>query len=100
MNSRNGIIGFAIGDAFGVPLKFMSREKLFENPTTQMIDGGSHDQPLGTWSDETSTTLATMESIIKSFGISTIDIGNRLTEWMEHSKYTAGGERFDCSFTF
>ena len=41
MNSRNGIIGFAIGDAFGVPLKFMSREKLFENPTTQMIDGGS-----------------------------------------------------------
>ena len=99
MNSRNGIIGFAIGDAFGVPLKFMSREKLFENPTTQMIDGGSHDQPLGTWSDETSTTLATMESIIKSFGISTIDIGNRLTEWMEHSKYTAGGERFDIERT-
>lgn len=99
MNSRNGIIGFAIGDAMGVPLKFMSREKLFDNPTTQMIDGGSHDQPFGTWSDETSTTLATMESIIKSFGISTIDIGNRLIDWMENSRYTAGGERFDIERT-
>lgn len=99
MNSRNGIIGFAIGDAMGVPLKFISREKLFEAPITQMTDGGSHDQPCGTWSDETSTTLATMDSIIKSFGISTIDIGNRLIEWMENSKYTATGERFDIERT-
>lgn len=99
MNSRNGIVGLAIGDAMGVPLKFISREKLFENPVTQMVDGGSHEQHCGTWSDETSTTLATMESIIKNFGISTIDIGNRLTEWMEHSKYTAGGERFDIERT-
>ena len=40
MNSRDGIIGLAIGDAMGVPLKFMEREKLLENPVTEMTDGG------------------------------------------------------------
>lgn len=38
MNSRDGIIGLAIGDAMGVPLKFMEREKLLENPVTDMTD--------------------------------------------------------------
>ncbi len=37
MNSRNGIIGFAIGDAMGVPVEFMEREKLFDNPVTRDV---------------------------------------------------------------
>lgn len=37
MNSRDGIIGFAIGDAMGVPIEFVSRNKLFENPVTRDV---------------------------------------------------------------
>lgn len=99
MNSRDGIIGLAVGDAMGVPIEFMSRDKLMDNPVTQMLDRGSHNQPKGTWSDDTSLTLATMDSIIHCFGISTEDMGNRFVNWMEKSEYTADGERFDIGRT-
>ena len=67
MNSRDGIIGLAIGDAMGVPVEFVEREKLMNNPVTEMLERGSHNQPKGTWSDYTSLTLATMDSIIHCF---------------------------------
>ena len=62
---KNGIIGLAVGDALGVPLEFMIRERLQENIITDMIGYGSHDVPKGTWSDDTSMTLATIDAIIK-----------------------------------
>lgn len=99
MNSRDGIIGFAIGDAMGVPVEFMEREKLLEVPVTQMLGRGSHNQPKGTWSDDTSLTLATMDSIIQRYGISTEDMGNKFVNWMERADYTAGGSRFDIGRT-
>ena len=99
MNSRDGIIGLAIGDAMGVPVEFVEREKLMNNPVTEMLERGSHNQPKGTWSDDTSLTLATMDSIIHCFGISTEDMGNRFVKWMEDAEYTAGGERFDIGRT-
>lgn len=64
-----------------------------------MLEYGSHEQPRGTWSDDTSMTLATMDSIIKCFGISTVDMGKRFVKWMEDSEYTANGERFDIGRT-
>ena len=99
MNSRDGIIGFAIGDAMGVPVEFMAREKLLQNPVTTMLERGTHDQAKGTWSDDTSMTLATMDSIINCFGISTVDMGNRFLEWLENGKYTTNGKRFDVGRT-
>lgn len=99
MNSRDGIIGLAIGDAMGVPIESVSREVLFESPITKMQEGGIHGQPIGSWSDDTSLTLATIDSIIKCFGISTIDMGNRFVEWMDKSKYTATGRSFGIGRT-
>ena len=93
MNSRNGIIGLAIGDAMGVPTKFIQREKLLDNPVFGMSDGGTFGKSKGTWSDSTALTLATMDSIINYYGISTEDIGNKLLEWMKNFKYSAEGER-------
>ena len=87
--SKNGIIGLAIGDAMGLPLKFIDREKLLDNPVTQMKSGGTYDKPKGTWSDGTSLSLATMDSIINCFGVSTEDMGNRFVNWMQNSEYTA-----------
>lgn len=55
---RDGILGVAIGDMLGVPVEFMRREALDENPVIGLREHGSHDQPLGAWSDDTSQTLA------------------------------------------
>ena len=69
-NVRDGIIGFAIGDALGVSAKFKTREELKKTPITDMIGNG-------TWSENTSMTLATIYSIIKKEKIDTnVNINN------------------------
>ena len=36
------IMGLVIGDALGVPVEFVSRDELKENPVTDMIGYGTH----------------------------------------------------------
>lgn len=99
MKSCNGIIGFAIGDALGVPVEFKSREELIQCPIVDMIGYKSHNVPKGTWSDDTSMTLATIDSIISNGIINTNDMGNKFLDWFRNSKYTATGQVFDIGRT-
>jgi ADP-ribosylglycohydrolase len=57
---RDYVYGQAVGDALGVPYEFRARGT-FE--CTDMVGHGSHNQPAGTWSDDTSMALATCDSI-------------------------------------
>lgn len=59
----------AIADAAGVPYEFKSRTDLKKNPATAMIGFGSHMVEAGTWSDDTSMTLATMDAYVAQKGI-------------------------------
>lgn len=59
----SGIMGFATADALGVPIEFTMRQSHAINPLTEMVGYGSHNVPEGTWSDDTSMTIATMDSI-------------------------------------
>ena len=91
---RDSVFGFVLGDALGVPVEFMSREELAENPVTDMRSGGTHGQPAGTWSDDTSMTLATMYSLIEN-GINFEDQMERFGDWLMNASYTAHEEVFD-----
>jgi ADP-ribosylglycohydrolase len=93
------IFGHAIADAFGVPVEFKSREYLRKNPVTQMMEYGTHYQPKGTWSDDTSMTLCTLESIAQKGDVDDEDIMKRFGWWMEQSYLTPHGELFDIGFT-
>ena len=62
-NVSNALMGFAVGDAMGVPIEFTSRSSHSANPLTEMVGYGSHYVPEGTWSDDTSMTIAGMDSI-------------------------------------
>ena len=64
MKVKDGIIGLVVGDALGVPVEFCSREDLIKYPVTGMQGYGTYRMPAGTWSDDTSLTIATMASII------------------------------------
>ena len=99
MKSCDGIIGFAIGDALGVPVEFKTRKELKENPVTDMVGYGTHNMPKGAWSDDTAMTLATMDSIIHRKTIDTTDIANRFLKWFRNSEYTATGKVFDIGST-
>lgn len=91
----NGVIGFAIGDALGVPVEFNSKSYFKTNPVRDMLEYGTHNQPKGTWSDDTSTMIAVMDSIIKSKNIDFDDMMERFCDWYNNAEYTATGKLFD-----
>ena len=69
------LFGVAIGDAIGVPVEFNSRNEIAENPVTDMIGFGTHNQPAGTFSDDSSLTfcLACSTVIFSSNSMITIE---------------------------
>lgn len=97
--SSNGIIGLAIGDALGVPAEFKSREELRRYPIINMIGDGTYNLPAGTWSDDTSMTLATIHSIIETETIDTNDIADKFLKRFRNAEYTATNETFDIGRT-
>ena len=99
IDSKDGIIGLAIGDAMGVPLEFCTREELMVNPITEMLGYGSHDVPKGCWSDDTSMTLCLIDAINSSKQIIPDDIAANFVRWIENEEFTATGEKFDIGRT-
>jgi ADP-ribosylglycohydrolase len=93
----SGVYGLAVGDALGVPVEFMSREEIERNPVTDMRGYGSHNQPIGTWSDDTSMVLATLDAMCR--GLNYNVVMDNFTRWFKNADYTAGGEVFDVGNT-
>ena len=87
------IIGHAVGDALGVPREFYDRDILNKEPITGMIGYGTHNQPAGVWSDDTSMTLATLDKLGPTIQLE--DVINGFIEWYTEAEYTARGELFD-----
>ncbi|MBQ3444532.1 MAG: ADP-ribosylglycohydrolase family protein [Selenomonadaceae bacterium] len=93
------LLGLATGDALGVPVEFESRMKLKSDPVKDMRAFGTWNQSAGTWSDDTSLTIAAMESIARLGKIDYKDIMENFWHWYEHDDFTATGERFDIGNT-
>lgn len=92
-------MGVAVADAMGVPVEFKSRHILKKRPVIDMLGYGSHYQPIGTWSDDTSMTIATMESIARQKRIDYADLMNNFALWYFEGEFTARGDVFDCGGT-
>ncbi len=61
--AAGGLWGAIIGDALGVPVEFVSCEEVRRNPITGMRGYGTFNLPPGTWSDDSSLLLCTVESL-------------------------------------
>lgn len=97
MITRNALIGQALGDAFGVPVEFLSRQEVRSLNLQKMI-GADSDQipdsrwgnmiPAGSWSDDTSMTMASMASFIQHKGrIDYLDQLTQFVRWWEEGEY-------------
>lgn len=97
---RDGIMGFIIGDALGVPLEFKKREYFIDNKVTDMVGNGTHNVPKGTWSDDSSMLIATISSIVDNKGnINYKDIMNNFMLWVEYSDFTPNNRTFGIGGT-
>jgi len=92
-----GIIGLSVADALGVPVEHKNREELRIEPITDMIGYGTHKQPPGTWSDDTSLTLCLLDSLAK--GLNYYDVMRKFLAWRRRGEYTAHGKVFDMGIT-
>jgi ADP-ribosyl-[dinitrogen reductase] hydrolase len=88
-----GLWGSVIGDALGVPVEFMSREQVRRNPITGMRGYGTFNLPPGSWSDDSSLLLCTVESLLNGFDTSTM--GEAFIRWLNERYWTPWGETFD-----
>ena len=93
---KDAIYGLAVGDALGVPFEFEERGTFY---CKNMVGNGTHKQPVGTWSDDTSMTLATCDSYKKIGYIDCDDIRKQFEKWLFDAKYTPFGKVFDCGYT-
>lgn len=93
----DAIMGLVVGDALGVPVEFQKRDSYH---VTDMIGYGSHCQPPGTWSDDSSMTLATMHWL--AFRRKANDLHslmNRFAAWLRTGQFTPLGRVFDVGGT-
>ena len=96
---RDGLFGLAVGDALGVPVEFLDRKTVRDINVTEMM--GVEDKlpfrsrwsqmiPSGSWSDDTSMTIATMDTISKDKGEINYDhIMDSFLDWWFNKKYTS-----------
>lgn len=94
----NSIIGFAVGDAFGVPVEFMDRSDVKKLNLSSMITG-VHNVEKGSWSDDTSMVIATIDSIINKGCLDYKDIMNNFIKINSEGKFTSLGYAFDVGLT-
>lgn len=87
------LISIAIADALGVPVEFKSRAYLKEHPVTDMQEFGTHNQPKGTWSDDTSLSICLAESIME--GLDLQKLANKFIAWKNDNYWTPHGWVFD-----
>lgn len=89
--------GFIIGDALGVPFEFKTREEMKLSPVSTMTGWGSHNQPVGTWSDDTSMMLCVLENISEKGNATSLAV--KFSKWFNHGDYSAHNEIFDIGNT-
>lgn len=98
------LMGAAVGDALGVPYEFTHRVQRKNDPASKMEGWMEHNQPPGTWSDDTSMTLGVAQALIDHAGQPLDDAFLKqmvvyFVAWMRKAAFTAGHHMFDIGNT-
>ena len=96
---RNAVLGVITGDALGCPVQFKTREEIAQNPVTGMRGYGTFNLPAGSWTDDSSMTIALLVSIRKMHGIDLDDVMKQFIRWLETGVYTPYCQSFDVGRT-
>lgn len=91
----DGIFGVVVGDALGCPVEFEARQDLKNDPVTDMRSYGTFNLPAGSWTDDSSLTLALLDSLGEKQAVVLPDIMKRFAAWYSNGDYTPYGSTFD-----
>ncbi len=103
----SGIFGAIVGDALGLAVQFEPREYRDRDPVTDMRGHGVFDKPAGSWTDDSSLILATIDGLSKclenkkeenSSLNEIIDyeiIMKNFSKWLNEGEFTPYGYAYD-----
>lgn len=92
----DAMFGLIVADAVGVPFEFKPRDTF---KCEGMTGFGTYNMPPGTWSDDSSMTLATADMILAYGGINLEAIMSGFYRWLYMGRYTPYGSVFDVGNT-
>ncbi len=94
---RAAFLSAALGDALGVPVEFLPRARLQQNPVKTMLANGTHGQRAGTWSDDSAMLFCLAAALAEGTGApgAMANFG----AWYEGGFWSARGEVFDIGIS-
>ena len=92
---KDAVFGVVVGDALGCPVQFEDRATVAGHPVTDMRENGTFDLPVGSWTDDSSLTLALLDSICKTGKLDLKHIMDNFADWLENGAFTPYGKAFD-----
>ena len=92
---QDGIFGVVVGDALGCPVEFDGRDERKADPVTGMRGFGTFGLPKGSWTDDSSLTLAALDSLGEKETADFSDMMRRFARWLKTGDYTPYGTAFD-----
>ncbi len=96
-SSKSALYTAIAGDALGVPVEHSARHELTLCAVKNMLGYGRYDQPKGTWSDDTSMTLCTIEVLSRGYDVEAL--GQKFCGWIFDGEWTPWGYVFDSGIT-
>jgi len=90
----DGLLGFSVGNAMGVPVENCNREDLLKKPVVKMISDEGSNIVEGTWGDDTSLMIATVDSINNRNTVDLDDIATKFLAYKKHASFTPYNEVF------
>ena len=98
-NYLGGLVGFVVGDVLGFPNSGLTREELLKNPITTIQPFKDPSIDIGSWSNNTSLMIATVDSINAKVSIDYEDIILKYSIYKNHASYTPIGIVLDVDHT-
>ena len=91
----NGVMGVVVGDALGCPVQFETRYEVSRHPVTGMRGNGTFNLPAGSWTDDSSLTIALLESIRRKQAVDPEDVMENFMKWLYDGEFTPYGYSYD-----
>jgi ADP-ribosyl-[dinitrogen reductase] hydrolase len=95
--TKSLLIGYSLGDAMGVPFEFIESYNLVDESFDEMVGYGSHNQPAGSFSDDSSLTFCLVESLENELTLE--ETAKLFLKWKDDGYWTANGNVFDIGIT-
>ena len=95
---KEGVFGVVTGDALGCPVQFESREEVAEHPVTGMRGEGTFNLPAGSWTDDSSLTLALLDSLCETGSPDLKHVMENFVAWLDDGKFTPYGYAYDIGY--